>query len=689
MALLNFDTHRGEIVNDTTPTRITYFKTFADTAPEVIGLDDFLEAIAGGSWSGEVVGVRGGTFKKRDLPAVALSGVFSGGHRAEHLVEHSGLICLDFDHGDNPGLSSRLEILKEDLAGDQFCRAAFTSAGGNGLAIICRIEGARHGEAFDALSVHYMQAHGLVADKACRDVTRLRFCSWDDALVENEGARVFKRYSLSEKAEKPAQEATGERLGLMTDTRRDEVMQALSVLSPDAYADWIQAGMAIHSEAPGLDGLALWREWSSANDTAGTYDADEVVKKWRTFGRGSSETVGIESIFKAAYDAGWTGPRALPAQGLLDRPKEERNPLPIVKGDTWAVTEEAPRDPVIEGLFDRGDKGDVIAPAKMKKSFFVMQMAMHVAAGRNWLGMEIPKARKVLVLQLEVADSWMHRRFNRMRKTLGMTQEHLANLSISNLRSQYGPETLKLAMEYIIENGVDMVVIDPLYKLSAGGETIEELKPIMAAFDTIAEQTGAAVVYVHHDAKGIAGDRDIRDRGAGSGVVGRDCDFRVVLTSQENEPSQTVLDVMPRNFPEPDSIVVQFDEGHFRVVDVAANPKTSKSKATKRDPSTITADEVFEALKDQKYPATGKQLRFLICEKTGVASGRKLQEFIASLGDMFAHDARLIQGELPPWTTSPNPAGRPFRAVSGWGTPAQFITEERERQAEEIGGMEI
>jgi RecA-family ATPase len=39
------------------------------------------------------------------------------------------------------------------------------------------------------------------------------------------------------------------------------------------------------------------------------------------------------------------------------------------------------------------------------------------------------------------------------------------------------------------------------------------VKPVLAQFDRLAESTGAAVVYIHHDTKGAAGERDSRDPG--------------------------------------------------------------------------------------------------------------------------------------------------------------------------------
>ena len=78
----------------------------------------------------------------------------------------------------------------------------------------------------------------------------------------------------------------------------------------------------------------------------------------------------------------------------------------------------------------------------------------------------------------------------------------------------------------------------------------------MSAFDELAEQTGAAIIYVHHDTKGSPGDKDIRDRGAGSNVLGRDYDACVTLTAHASDPDATVVEVLLRNFPPQDPFTI-------------------------------------------------------------------------------------------------------------------------------------
>ena len=97
----------------------------------------------------------------------------------------------------------------------------------------------------------------------------------------------------------------------------------------------------------------------------------------------------------------------------------------------------------------------------------------------------------------------------------------------------------------------DLITLDPLYKLLIGDEnsnSSDGLKGLLDSFDTLAETTGAAVMYAHHDAKGSPGDRAKTDRGAGGGVLGRDYDAALFMTPHALEPNAYVIETSLRNY---------------------------------------------------------------------------------------------------------------------------------------------
>jgi RecA-family ATPase len=124
----------------------------------------------------------------------------------------------------------------------------------------------------------------------------------------------------------------------------------------------------------------------------------------------------------------------------------------------------------------------------------------------------------------------------------------VGNVTFTQRQTSYRSELLAA-----FKNKPEVIFFDPLYKLNEGVENAaEDMRTILAAFDMVAEETGAAIVYVHHDTKGNPGDRDIRDRGAGSNVLGRDYDACMTLTSHAQEDEAIVVDVLLRNYkPQP------------------------------------------------------------------------------------------------------------------------------------------
>jgi hypothetical protein len=138
----------------------------------------------------------------------------------------------------------------------------------------------------------------------------------------------------------------------------------------------------------------------------------------------------------------------------------------------------------------------------------------------------------------------------------------------------------------------ELIVFDPLYKIATGVENAaEDMKAIMACFDMLAEETGAAVAYVHHDPKGSPGDRNIQDRGAGSNVLGRDYDAAITITQHATEKEAIVIEILQRNYPPIKLFSVAWtNDGEsycFRRADnIIPEKKTSRTKPAPPDIST-------------------------------------------------------------------------------------------------------
>jgi len=263
--------------------------------------------------------------------------------------------------------------------------------------------------------------------------------------------------------------------------------------------------------------------------------------------------------------------------------------LQFIDAGAWCKEELPAPEQVLEGVFDIGDKVGIIASSKSMKSFFLLQMAIFISVGLPFLGWKAPKPRKIALIQFEIKAHHFQKRLKNICRGLEIDPKHLeGRFLILNARGLglLGPEGIGKIKQAVIDFHPDVFCIDPLYKIATGIENAaEDTKIILNSFDALAEETGAAIIFTHHDPKGSPGDRDIRDRGAGSNVLGRDFDAGITLTAHATDPDVIVVETLLRNYRQQEAFTIQFvedDERHgYRFEerpDIIPEKKTSKSK---------------------------------------------------------------------------------------------------------------
>lgn len=120
---------------------------------------------------------------KTKLPSICFSGKFS--RRAnDGLIEHSGLVAIDFDH-----LGDRLSEFRNRIIQDKYTYIAFVSPSGDGLKIVVRIPPnvSTHKMSCDALTDYYKDQ----SLDEFKDVARVCFESADPDIYFNPEADVF------------------------------------------------------------------------------------------------------------------------------------------------------------------------------------------------------------------------------------------------------------------------------------------------------------------------------------------------------------------------------------------------------------------------------------------------------------------------------------------------------------------
>lgn len=129
---------------------------------------------------------------KNSLPAVTPSGIFVK-RKADLIKKYTGIICIDIDGKDNLEITD-FEVLKmrlmESILGKYILYCGL-SAGGKGIFCLIRLAyPERHKEHFYALAKDF-ESLGIVIDRSCSDICRLRFYSWDEKPYMNLEAKEY------------------------------------------------------------------------------------------------------------------------------------------------------------------------------------------------------------------------------------------------------------------------------------------------------------------------------------------------------------------------------------------------------------------------------------------------------------------------------------------------------------------
>lgn len=174
---------------------ITIFANIFSKEPHYIDVQTALARIKTGEKSAErVLEIRKqidrdrANVLKQNLPSVCFSGKFTGERKDATIIEHSGLMCLDFDKIEN------LSEKKDELSKSKFCFAVWVSPSGNGLKMLVKIaDGKKHRLHFAALKKDFPEI-----DKSGVNESRVAYESFDPEIIINESAEVYTKILKTE-----------------------------------------------------------------------------------------------------------------------------------------------------------------------------------------------------------------------------------------------------------------------------------------------------------------------------------------------------------------------------------------------------------------------------------------------------------------------------------------------------------
>jgi len=190
------------------------------------------------------------------------------------------------------------------------------------------------------------------------------------------------------------------------------------------------------------------------------------------------------------------------------------------------------RSPVIEGLLRQGETMDIISAPKIGKSWLVIDLALSIATGRPWLGMETVKG-DVLILDNELHGETSTNRIPKVAAARGISVEEVADrVYVENMRGRLldlyrlGPYFRRF------EPGrFRIVILDAFYRFLPM-RTDENDNGTMANLynyvDSYADYLRCSFVIIHHTSKGNQSLKELTDVGAGAGAMSRATDTHLI-----------------------------------------------------------------------------------------------------------------------------------------------------------------
>ena len=142
------------------------------------------------------------TNMKKRLPSFTVSGVFKGGCAKENLSAPSGYICIDVDQHDNTHITNFSEFKDFAEAFPWVAYCGLSSRGKGFFMVIPYKDSTKHEKYFDFIEKLF-SLYGVVIDRTCRNINRLRFVSYDEEPYINEDATPFDLVLPSEPKMKP------------------------------------------------------------------------------------------------------------------------------------------------------------------------------------------------------------------------------------------------------------------------------------------------------------------------------------------------------------------------------------------------------------------------------------------------------------------------------------------------------
>lgn len=180
---------------------------------------------------------------------------------------------------------------------------------------------------------------------------------------------------------------------------------------------------------------------------------------------------------------------------------------------------------LVEGAIELGSNGFICSEPKVGKSWLACDLALSVALGVPWLGLNIREPRRVALISREDNPSLTRWRRNRLLMGKGFRSEDTGDRFWINSKDQSpqfkldNPEQFAEMLGALRQVRPDLIILDVLNRLHSADENDNtQMSAVLERADLFHRELGASVCIVHHFGKS-EGSLTKRLRGA-SAIMG-------------------------------------------------------------------------------------------------------------------------------------------------------------------------
>lgn len=325
-------------------------------------------------------------------------------------------------------------------------------------------------------------------------------------------------------------------LASKTDKQSTQPTDAAARPATDSGAYWLQHYLAgAVNGNRNNNGFALACQLRDSGLSMG--EATRIMCQYaaRVPGDGYSESEALASL-EQAYQSSRREPARITG---ITAPGVQSSTPPATQPGRFRILTAAdallPQKPVswlVDKLFTAGSLNILFGLPGAKKTWALLDMAVCVASGAQWLGMSTQTA-PVLVVDEESGERRLLRRLGEVIRGHGRESENLPISALSlagfNFRNS---EDVNRVHEFILQTGAGVVVIDALADVMPGADenAVKDVQPVMLALRQVAERTRAAIILIHH-----ANKTGLQYRGSTALPGAVDCMVQVTSDTGDNK----------------------------------------------------------------------------------------------------------------------------------------------------------